>query len=296
MNNALNRYLLAFGLIVISGCTPRAPSVPPALNTQTHLTPDPKPDPKDMGAPFAASITDPAMAGLNELPVARIKLSDGYYCTGILVGLQVVATAAHCFWDSKNVQSDPVEVNILSKAGKWVNAPITGAYLRANNHDWEYMDLALVHLKGSFDKTLNQPIIIGKRNASETEELKPETEVFSYGYTSRKWVKRETIETNAALYGPDKAKEIRKWVIPTRHAPAFGGDSGGPLVVKDPAIGEWILLGVLQGKKGILYSNERAITFTWVDPFSNEIYDFDNDKASDKVNFANIPATLMHQP
>lgn len=275
------------------------PSPPPAIvvpNLRTGLTPDP---PEVKAGPEAFAAQKPAerpvpngpligdFDSLDKIPLAYITFKGtNEWCSGVLVSDEtadayIVVTAAHCFWDSAKKFYEPKDVFLLTKTGGWAKAD-TVFYERSDIDDAEYKDIALIRLKNKPAINTFPPIPIAGRAFSpapnaqkewEEKELLAATEVYSWGYTSRKWTKRSTITmTGGKIWGDAAGRDMRQWVIPTKYQVSYGGDSGGPLVAK---IGlQWHLLGVLQGyKPDGLYTDEQTITFTWVDSFMQNIWD-----------------------
>ncbi len=266
---------LALATINCGGKTPTPdPHPTKPLNQQTGLTKDPPPPPNDTGEPIKESDKAAIQAiALDQLPVAKISLfGNGEWCTGILVGKQTVVTAAHCFWENHKTHFKPSGVSIYDGT-KWVDQQVDpGFYLRSDIDEWDFKDIAVIRLK---NPTFINGIAMGKR-PDATWEIKPGEKVHSYGYTSRTWTERETIKTAGAKIGAEE--KVREWVLPTRYKNAYGGDSGGPLVIKQN--NQWILVGVLQGNKGKLYTDEESLIFNWIDPFIKKIQDFDGTEGS----------------
>lgn len=276
-------------------------------NLRTGLTPDP-PDLKEGEKAFSKE--EPknkdgsgklvgTLQGLDEIPLAYITFKGtSEWCSGILVTegtaqSYIVVTAAHCFWDDNKRLYEPKDVFILNRAGGWDRAEHV-FYERSDIDVAEYKDIGLIRLKKTPNIKTYPTIRVAARavptdaNAQatwETKGLKPGTEVYSWGYTSRRWIKRETVEmTGAQIWGDAAGRDMRQWVIPTKNAQAYGGDSGGPLLMKFN--GAWHLVGVLQGYKPEgLYTKEHTITFTWIDRYMQNIWDANADITSTGIRY-----------
>lgn len=294
---------------------PQSVTTPRAPNTRTGLLPDP-PTVKEGGLAFEAhkpeekqtnGELDGDFKDLDKIPVAYITFKGTpEWCSGFLASddtadAYIVVTAAHCFWDDAKRFYEPKDVYLRNKAGQWVRADHV-FYERSDIDDGEYKDIGLIRLKNKPPIDTNNIYPIAVRAVSpaanaeqiwQTQTLKAGTEVYSWGYTSRRWIKRSTIEMNAAQqYGAAAGRDIRKWLIPTRKVQAFGGDSGGPLVMK--INNNWHIVGVLQGDKGVLYTNESSITYTWIDAFMQNIWDANGNQFSIGMpNIETLNAALL---
>ncbi|HXW60937.1 MAG TPA: S1 family peptidase [Myxococcota bacterium] len=221
--------------------------------------------------PPPATTEDLTFKGFEDVPVAKIALKNtGDYCSGILVSEHAVLTAAHCFVDQHNdLVHPPISVSVRHKDGRMsapyyeVNNYRVSRLLRPDNIDYE--DIAVITLRQNV--TYAVPIKVAER-ANDRVPLAVGTEVFAFGFSSGKWIKRQTIALDPTT-GP--INELNKWVIPTELEPKMvGGDSGGPLLIKQD--NQWLLLGVLQGQKH--YSGKPDTSFTPVQAFMPEITAF----------------------